>query len=81
MPQSPKIYTILQSLRDRLRDEDIDPPSIAILMPKADFDRWRDEVRRESDAEPNGGSMGFSYGGFTFLDGSCFVYARKDVVH
>jgi hypothetical protein len=82
MARSTSISDALKSFRERLVSEDIDIAAMGILMPRADFDRWREEIRRESANEPLMETWAaFSYGGFTFLDSGSFLYARRDQVH
>jgi hypothetical protein len=82
MARSTSISDALKSFRERLVSEDIDIAAMGILMPRADFDRWREEIRRECPGERiMETSAAFSYEGFTFLDSGSFLYARKEQVH
>jgi hypothetical protein len=81
MARTTSICEALRSFHERLAEEGIDPAAIGILMPREDFTRWRDEVRKESHHEIMETWAAFCYGGFTFLDSASFVYAKKDRVH
>jgi hypothetical protein len=82
MARNTSISDALRSFRERLSAEDIDIAAIGILMPRADFHRWRDEIRRESANEPLMETFAaFSYEGFTFLDSGSFLYARREQMH
>jgi len=82
MARSTSISDALKSFRERLTAEDIDIAAMGILMPRDDFTRWREEIRKETDNQPLMETFAaFSYEGFTFLDSGSFLYARKEQMH
>lgn len=71
------IFTALYDLNSCFTEHDIDASAVGIVLKRDDFVRMRNAINHENPGTNWNKGESFHYGGFTFVDATSWVWARK----